>query len=79
VDILVNNAGIMALAPMADTDDSLFDRQVAVNIGGVFRGMREGARRLRDGGRIISFSSSVVGFYSRVTGSMQRPRRRSRP
>jgi 3-oxoacyl-[acyl-carrier protein] reductase len=63
VDILVNNAGIMALAPMADTDDSLFDRQVAVNIGGVFRGMREGARRLRDGGRIISFSSSVVGFY----------------
>ena len=62
-DILVNNAGIMALSPIADADDSAFDRLIAVNIGGVFRGMREGAHRLRDDGRIISFSSSVVGFY----------------
>lgn len=63
VDILVNNAGIMALAPIAGTDDAAFDRQVAINLAGVFRAMREAARRLRDGGRIISFSSSVVGLY----------------
>ncbi|TJU97345.1 MAG: SDR family oxidoreductase [Mesorhizobium sp.] len=63
VDILVNNAGIMKLSPVAETDDASFDHQVATNLGGVFRGMREGARRLRDGGRIISFSSSVVGLY----------------
>lgn len=63
LDILVNNAGVMRLAPIAHSDDALFDAQVAVNLGGVFRGMREGARRLRDGGRIISFSSSVVGLY----------------
>ncbi|ESY74157.1 3-ketoacyl-ACP reductase [Mesorhizobium sp. LNHC221B00] len=63
VDILVNNAGIMKLSPVAETDDASFDNQVATNLGGVFRGMREGARRLRDGGRIISFSSSVVGLY----------------
>ncbi|TPN13632.1 SDR family oxidoreductase [Mesorhizobium sp. B2-3-3] len=62
VDILVNNAGIMKTSPIAATDDASFDAQVAVNLGGVFRGMREGARRLRDGGRIINFSSSVVGF-----------------
>ncbi|MBZ9797627.1 SDR family oxidoreductase [Mesorhizobium sp. ES1-4] len=62
VDILVNNAGIMKTSPIAATDDASFDAQVAVNLGGVFRGMREGARRLREGGRIINFSSSVVGF-----------------
>lgn len=63
VDILVNNAGMMALGPIAETDDAAFERQVSLNLGGVFRGMREAARRLRDGGRIISFSSSVVGLY----------------
>ncbi|MGX9118160.1 SDR family oxidoreductase [Mesorhizobium sp. BHbsci] len=63
LDVLVNNAGIMKLAPLAEMDVADFDRQIAVNLGGVFHGMREGARRLRDGGRIISFSSSVVGLY----------------
>lgn len=63
VDILVNNAGIMKLAPLSEFDDAAFDSQVAINLGGVFRGMREAARRMRNGGRIISFSSSVVGLY----------------
>lgn len=63
VDVLVNNAGVMTLAPLAQATDDMFEQQVAINLGGVFRGMREGARRLRDGGRIINFSSSVVGFY----------------
>lgn len=63
VDALVNNAGIMKLAPIAESDDALFDRHVAVNLKGVFNAMREGAKRIREGGRIVSFSSSVVGFY----------------
>jgi 3-oxoacyl-[acyl-carrier protein] reductase len=63
VDILVNNAGVMRLSNVADMDDVAFEALVSTNLGGVFRGMREGARRLRDGGRIISFSSSVVGLY----------------
>lgn len=63
IDILVNNAGIMKLSPLAQTADASFDTQIAINLGGVFRGMREGARRLRDGGHIINFSSSVVGLY----------------
>jgi 3-oxoacyl-[acyl-carrier protein] reductase len=62
-DVLVNNAGIMKLSPLAQTDDALFEQQVAINLGGVFRGMREAARRLRDDGRIVNFSSSVVGLY----------------
>ncbi len=63
VDILVNNAGIMSLSPLAAVDDAAFERMMAVNVGGVFRGMREAANRLRDGGRIVSFSSTVVGLY----------------
>ena len=63
VDVFVNNAGILRQAPLAESDDAMFDRVVAVNLGGMFRGMRESARRLRDGGRIINISTSVVGFY----------------
>ncbi len=61
VDVLVNNAGIMQLAKFADSDDALFDRQIAVNLKGTFNGLREAARRLRDGGRIVNVSTSVVG------------------
>ena len=68
VDVLVNNAGIMQLSPIADTSDEAFERQVAINLGGVFRGMREGANRIRPGGRIISFSTSVVGLYQPAYG-----------
>jgi 3-oxoacyl-[acyl-carrier protein] reductase len=62
-DILVNNAGIMELGAIADTTDAVFARQIEINLAGVFRTLREAARRLRDGGRIVSFSSSVVGLY----------------
>jgi 3-oxoacyl-[acyl-carrier protein] reductase len=61
VDVLVNNAGIMKLAKIADSDDAMFDQQIAINLKGSFNAMREAAKRLRDGGRIINFSTSVVG------------------
>ena len=63
VDVLVNNAGIMKLATVADSDDALFDSQIAINLKGTFNTLRQAARRLRDGGRIINLSSSVVGLY----------------
>jgi 3-oxoacyl-[acyl-carrier protein] reductase len=64
VDILINNAGIIqpGLTMLAETDDSLFDRLIAVNLKGTFNGMRLAAKRLRDGGRIVNFSSSVRGL-----------------
>jgi 3-oxoacyl-[acyl-carrier protein] reductase len=68
VDVLVNNAGIMQIASIAEADDASFDRHVAVNLKGVFNGMREAARRIRGGGRIISLSSSVVGLYQPTYG-----------
>ncbi|MDI4657152.1 SDR family oxidoreductase [Xanthobacter autotrophicus] len=68
VDVLINTAGIMVLAPIADSDDALFDRVVAVNLKGTFNTLREAARRLRDGGRIVNFSSSVVGLLQPTYG-----------
>jgi len=62
VDVLINNAGIMKLASIADSDDALFDSQVAINLKGVFNTLREAAKRLREGGRIINLSSSIVGL-----------------
>ena len=63
VDVLVNNAGIMKLASIADSDDALFESQIAVNLRGSFNTLREAAKRLREGGRIVNLSSSVVGLY----------------
>ncbi len=60
VDVLVNNAGIMKLAPIADSDDALFDSQVAINFKGTFNLLREAAHRLRHGGAIVNLSTSVV-------------------
>ncbi|MBB3178062.1 SDR family oxidoreductase [Variovorax sp. Sphag1AA] len=68
VDVLVNNAGIMKLASLADSDDALFDSQIAINLKGTFNTLRQAARRLRDGGRIVNLSSSVVGLKPETYG-----------
>src|SRR3984885_11429827 len=45
LDVLVNNAGIMqpGLVPLADTDDALFDRLLAINLKGTFNTLRVAA------------------------------------
>ena len=68
VDVVVNNAGVMTLAPIAESDDAMFEQQVAVNLRGTFHVLREAARRIRRGGRIINFSSSVVGLLQPTYG-----------
>ena len=68
IDVLVNNAGIMKLATIADSDDALFDSQIAINLKGSFNTLRQAAKRLRGGGRIINLSSSVVGLYQPTYG-----------
>src|SRR6266576_747974 len=64
VDVLVNNAGIMqpGIVPLADTDDALFDRLLAINVKGTFNTLRVASKRMRSGGRIVNFSTSVVGL-----------------
>ncbi|MBV6793736.1 SDR family oxidoreductase [Xanthomonas euvesicatoria] len=71
VDVLVNNAGIMqlaALAALADSDDALFDKHIAINLKGTFNTLRQAARRLRDGGCIVNLSTSVVGLKLETYG-----------
>ena len=68
VDVLVNNAGIMHLAPIAESDDKLFDSHVAINLKGTFNTLREASKRLRNGGRIINMSSSQTGLLHPTYG-----------
>lgn len=68
VDVLVNNAGVMRLATIAESDDALFDSQIAINLKGPRNTMKLAATRLREGGRIINLSSSVVGLYQPTYG-----------
>ncbi|TYC49743.1 SDR family oxidoreductase [Rhodobacterales bacterium] len=68
VGVVVNNAGIMGNSLIAEASDADFDRHMAINVGGVFRSMREAANRLPEGGRIISLSSSVVGLNQPTYG-----------
>ena len=60
VDAVVNYAGIVKLATLADSDDALFESQIAVNLKGTFNMLRQAATRLRNGGRFINSSSSAV-------------------
>jgi 3-oxoacyl-[acyl-carrier protein] reductase len=68
VDVLVNNAGIMQLAKLSDSDDKLFDSQIAVNFKGTFNTLRQAALRLNSGGRIVNLSTSVVALKLETYG-----------
>jgi len=67
VDALFNNAGIEgAVAPIEEYPDDLFDKVLAVNVRGVFLGMKYALPALRErGGGAIVNTSSVMG----VTGN----------
>lgn len=71
IDILVNNAGVMLNALIKDTTDDLFDKQMNINVKGVFNTLREASTKLADNGSIINLSSTVsrtifstYGIYS---------------
>ncbi len=68
VDVLVNNAGIMQLATIANSDNALFERHIAVNLQGTFNTLHQAANRLRDGGRIVNISSSVTALLQPTYG-----------
>jgi NAD(P)-dependent dehydrogenase (short-subunit alcohol dehydrogenase family) len=68
LDILVNNAGISGdMAPLHEQDEDLFDRVIAVNLRGVFLGMKYGiASMLRSGGGTIVNTASAAGLVGAV-------------
>ena len=58
-DILVNNAGIAESAPLAKTDDDLWQRHLAINLSGTFYCTRAAMPAMieRGWGRIINIAS----------------------
>jgi NAD(P)-dependent dehydrogenase (short-subunit alcohol dehydrogenase family) len=59
LDCAVNNAGTEATALIADSDDDVFDRLIAVNLKGLLSCLRHEipAMRARGGGSIVNMSS----------------------
>lgn len=64
LDALFNNAGIEGpAAPIAEYPDDEFDRIMAINVRGVFLGIKHAAPlMLRSGGGAIVNNSSIVGL-----------------
>lgn len=65
VDAFFNNAGIeRSVTPIDAYDESVFDKVIAVNVRGVFLGLRYVAPRMSYGGAIVNTSSvaGLVGF-----------------
>ncbi|MER7984202.1 SDR family oxidoreductase [Streptomyces noursei] len=62
LDILVNNAGVSVNGAVDDAadDPAAFDRQLAVNVGGVASAVRAAAAVLGEGGRIITVGSTLA-------------------
>jgi len=63
LDVLVNNAGVFVTGPVdgAPGESDRFEREFAVNVGGVAAAVRAAARHLPDGGRVITIGSCVAG------------------
>lgn len=62
VDIFFNNAGVAgAVAPLVAHPDQAFDAVMAVNVRGVFLGLKHMLPVMKDGGSIIC-TSSVAGL-----------------
>jgi 3alpha(or 20beta)-hydroxysteroid dehydrogenase len=70
LDILINNAGVWRTAPLVEQTVADFDQIIAVNLRGVFLGMRAVAEpmRSRGGGSIVNTSSTagLVGLANMV-------------
>jgi len=58
IDILVNNAGIALFAPVDEFSLDDFDKTVAVNVRGVFAGVKAVLPHMGQGGRIVNISST---------------------
>lgn len=51
LDVLVANAGVMWVGPFADEPENAMQRQLAVNVGGVLRGVKLAVPAMRERGR----------------------------
>jgi NAD(P)-dependent dehydrogenase (short-subunit alcohol dehydrogenase family) len=70
VTVMVNNAGVLSTGSFLDVDPESFDRDVAVNLRGVFFGCQHAARKMLDGdgGSIVNVSS-LAGIRGMAGGA----------
>src|SRR5665213_3260088 len=68
VDILINNAGIGIAKPLVDYTEADWDRQLGVNLKGMFFATQEAARIMipKGSGKIVNFASTAA-FVSSST------------
>ncbi|WP_327092679.1 SDR family oxidoreductase [Nonomuraea sp. NBC_01738] len=67
LDIAVNNAGVGAAGPLADMDEAVWDHLLAVNLTGVFLGMKHEIAHMRgQGGGVIVNTASNIGAHMRL-------------
>jgi NAD(P)-dependent dehydrogenase (short-subunit alcohol dehydrogenase family) len=65
--VAFNNAGIIEAGPLAGMDDAAWDRQVAVNLTGVFLAMKHEINAMRaSGGGVIINTASSLGAHMRL-------------
>ncbi|GLZ02558.1 short-chain dehydrogenase [Actinomadura sp. NBRC 104412] len=65
--IAFNNAGVFEAGPLADMDEAAWDRQLAVNLTGVFLGMKHQIAHMRgNGGGVIVNTASNLGAHMRL-------------
>ena len=57
LDILINNAGVAVHAPFGSMSDAVFERQLDINVRGVWHTTTAAAPAMRDGGRVINIGS----------------------
>lgn len=59
VDVMVNNAGIQIERTIETMTVEQFDETLAVNLRGVFLGIKHAAQRMGHGGRIVNLGSTL--------------------
>ena len=60
IDGFVNNAGIQTpVHPIVDFPEEDFDRVMAVNVRGMFLGLKHVLPRMREGGSVVNMSSAL--------------------
>ena len=65
--IAFNNAGVLETGPLADMDEAAWDRQLAVNLTGVFLTMKHEIAHMRaNGGGAIINTASNIGAHMRL-------------
>lgn len=70
LNVLINNAGILTYAPIASISDEQWDRLIAINLTGAFKGIRAAAATLsRCAPSSIINISSTAGLMGSAAGS----------